>query len=100
MSDQSASESSAVQPFEPSEPSSGEDSTRTVAPQNEEQQEGGRRQQGSMFQTLIWRLLVFWFISNLLRRSFGPKTDGGIPSKNIFDRNQLMVSKTKQNATN
>ncbi|XP_062502991.1 putative lipid scramblase CLPTM1 [Corticium candelabrum] len=90
MSDQSASESSAVQPFEPSEPSSGEDSTRTVAPQNEEQQEGGRRQQGSMFQTLIWRLLVFWFISNLLRRSFGPKTDGGIPSKNIFDRNQLM----------
>lgn len=69
------------------EPSSGDNAQTGVQPQEGQQ---GQRQQGSFLQTFIWRLVVFWFISNLLRRSFGPKSDG-IPSKNMFDKSQLMV---------
>ena len=51
------------------------------------QQPAQPQRQGSFLQGFIWRLVIFWFISNLFRRGGTP----GRTFKNLFEKGQQLV---------
>lgn len=59
---------------------------------NNEQQNGQQQQQGSIWKGLLFRMFIFWMISNLFRGRQQSSNTNTVASTNMFKTDQKIVS--------